>query len=92
MATNLDAIKRFFTSAHVLHMEDEIAQLRGQNAMLHLELMGALKPTPAAPAPPRQFPKFTPTKTSWESYVAEQMALQEKEEQPVDGTHSSGRV
>lgn len=86
----LDAIKRFFTSAHVLHMEAEIAQLRGQNAMLHLELMGALKPTPAAPAPPRQFPKFTPAKTSWESYVAEQMALQEVEETTHGAAQATG--
>jgi hypothetical protein len=84
----LEAIKRFLTSAHVLHLERECEYLRGQNAMLHVQLMEALKPTPA-PQVKREFPKFVAPKTSWESYLAEQIALQEKEE---DGTHSSGRV
>lgn len=79
MGTKLEALRRFFTSSHVLHMEAEIAQLRGQNNMLHLQLMEALKPTPAAPAVKREFPKFTPARTSWESYLAEQIALQEVE-------------
>ena len=80
----LTEIRRFFTSGHVLHMEAEIAQLRGQVAMLHLQLMEALKPTPAAPVAPRQFPKFAPpVKTSWESYLAEQIALQEKEDDGI---------
>lgn len=87
-SSKLDAIKRFLTSAHVLHMETEIAQLRGQVAMLHLQLMEALRPTPA-PAVKREFPKFTPAQTSWEAYLAAEIAKQEVEE--VDGTHSSGR-
>jgi hypothetical protein len=90
MVTKLETIKRFFTSAHILHMEAEIAQLRGHVAMLHLQLLEALKPAAPAPAVKREFPKFTPTRTSWESYLAEQMALQEIEE-VADGTYSSGR-
>lgn len=76
----LTEIKRFFTSAHVLHMEAEIAQLRGQVSMLHLQLMEALKPAPAAPVVKREFPKVKPQQTSWEAYLAEQIALQDKEE------------
>lgn len=90
----LTEIRKFFTSAHVLHMEAEIAQLRGQVAMLHLQLVEALKPAPPAPVAVRQpvFPKFTPAQTSWEAYLAEQIRLQEVEEEPADGTHSSGRI
>lgn len=91
MSTKLDAIRKFFTSAHVLHMEAEIAQLRGQVAMLHLQLMESLKPAVPAPAVKREFPKFTPVQTSWEAYLAEQIRLQEVEEEPADGTRSSGR-
>ena len=87
---NLETLKRFFTSPHVLHMERECEYLRGQNAMLLLELKEALRPRPA-PAVMRERPKFVPpVKTSWESYLAEQIAAQEKEE-VTDGTHSSGR-
>lgn len=82
----LDNIKKFFTSAHVLHMEAEIAHLRGQNAMLLLELKNALAPQPT-PHVKREFPKITPAKTSWETYLAAEIAKQEVE----DGTHSSGR-
>lgn len=76
--TWLDSLRRALTSAHVLHMEAEIAQLRGQVSMLHLQLIEALKPTPA-PAVKREFPKFKPAQTSWEAYLAEQIALQDKE-------------
>jgi hypothetical protein len=81
--TWIDTLRRALTSAHVLHMEAEITQLRGQVSMLHLQLMEALKPTPAAPAVKREFPKFTPARTSWESYLAEQIELQDKEENAV---------
>jgi hypothetical protein len=90
VVTKLDAIRRFLTSAHVLHMEAEIAQLRGQLAMLHLQLIEALKPAAPAPAVKREFPKFQPQQTSWEAYLAEQIRLQEEEE-VTDGPHSGGR-
>lgn len=90
----IESLRRALTSGHVLHMEVEIAQLRGQVAMLHLQLVEALKPTvPARAAVPKVpvFAKFTPQQTSWETYLAEQIRLQEIEEEPADGTHSGGR-
>ena len=88
----LTDIKRFFTSGHVLHMEAEIAQLRGQVAMLHLQLIEALKP-PVLPAVhiKREFPKFIPQQTSWEAYLAAEIAKQDAEDTAADGTHSGGR-
>lgn len=87
--TTLDAIKRFFTSAHILHLERECEYLRGQNNMLLLQLTEALRPKQTPVASPREFPKFTPVMTSWEQYRAAEIARQEAEEE--DGTHSSGR-
>ena len=82
----LDDIRKFFTPRYVLHLEREVELWRGQNTALLLQLQEALKPRVTAPAVKREFPKFAPAKTSWEAYLAEQIALQEKEE---DGTHSS---
>lgn len=92
MATKLEAIKQFFTSGYTLHLEAEVAHLRGQNAMLHIQLVEALKPAPPAPVVARQFPKFSPpVKTSWEAFRDAEIARQEKEDQEENGTHSSGR-
>ena len=81
MAINLENIRRFFTSRTILNLEREVEYLRGHNNQLLLELREVRSPKPA-----REFPKFTPVKTSWEKYLEEQIALQEKEE--IDGTHS----
>jgi len=84
----LDDLRKFFTPREVLQLQREVEYLRGHNNMLLLELREARSPK-AAPAVKREFPKFTPVKTSWEKYLEEQIALQEVED--VDGTHSSGR-
>ena len=87
LASNLrESWDALFKSAYVEHLETEIMTLRGHNNMLLLQLS-----TPkVAPAVKREFPKFTPVKTSWEKHVEEEMRKQELEETP-DGTHSSGR-
>lgn len=71
-----ELVRRFFTSRYVLHLENEVEHLRGQIDRLTMQLEMASKP----PARKVEFPKFTPTRTSWESYLAEQIALQDKEE------------
>lgn len=81
--------KDFFTPRYVLHLEREVEHLRGSNAMLLLELKNALVP-PIPVLSRRLPPKFVPPVTKWEAYLAEQIALQEKED-TADGTHSSGR-
>ena len=82
----LDDIRRFFTPRYVLHLEREVELWRGQNMSLLLQLQEALKPKAPVAHVAKQFPKFTPAKTSWEAYLADEIAKQEKEE---DGTHSS---
>jgi hypothetical protein len=75
----LDDLRKFFTPRYVLHLEREVELWRGQNMSLLLQLQEALKPTPVAHIK-REFPKFTPKQTSWEAYLAEEIAKQEKEE------------
>lgn len=75
----LSDIRALFTSRYVLHLESEVAHLRGNNQMLLLELKQALVPTPVAQVK-REFPKFKPAQTSWDAYLAEQIKLQEEEE------------
>lgn len=84
----LSSIRKFLTSSHVLHMEAEIAYLRGQNSMLQLQLIESLKPKQSVITTPRQHIPFKPAVTSWDAYLAAEIAKQEQEE---DGTHSSGR-
>jgi hypothetical protein len=77
--TWLEAIRRFFTSRYVLHLEREVELWRGQNMSLLLQLQEALKPT-VQPQVKREFPKVAPMRTSWESYLAEEIRKQEQEE------------
>lgn len=83
-------LRAALTPFYIKHLEAEIELLRGQNARLQLKLEDSFAPKTAAPAAPRQFPKFTPAKTSWEAFLAEEIAKQEQEESQ-DGTSGSGR-
>lgn len=82
----LEQLRKFFTPRYVLHLEREVELWRGQNMSLLLQLQEALKPKSPVAHIAKQFPKFTPAKTSWGAYLADEIAKQEKEE---DGTHSS---
>jgi hypothetical protein len=82
----LDDLKRLFTPRAILNLEREVEYLRGHNNMLLLQLREMSAPKLTAPTVKREFPKFTPARTSWESYLAEEIAKQEREDQ--DGAHS----
>ena len=81
----LDDIRRFFTSRTILNLEREVEYLRGHNNQLLMELREVRSPKPAMQVH-REFPKFTPVKTSWEKYLEEEIKRQELEEE--NGTHS----
>lgn len=89
----VDTLRGLLTSSYVQHLESEIAYLRGHNAQLLLQLTNTLAPKPAVHVNNRELLKVNPkpVKTNWEVYLAEQIALQEREEQEEDGAHSSGR-
>jgi hypothetical protein len=79
----LDDLKRFFTPRAILNLEREVEYLRGHNNMLLLQLREMSAPKITAPAVKREFPKFTPTKTSWEAFRDAEIAKQETEEAAI---------
>lgn len=76
----MEVIRSFFTSRYVLHLENEVEHLRGQIGRLTMQLEMVSRPPAPQPIRKVEFPKFTPTRTSWEAYRDEQIALQDKEE------------
>ncbi len=74
-----EAWSAVFVSRYVAHLEDEVIRLRAENARLQIKYEQAVAPKPAAAPIKREVPTFTPVKTSWESYLQEQITLQEQE-------------
>lgn len=69
-----------FVSRYTSHLEAENEQLKCEVSVLRLKLETALAPKPVVYAPrPTVQTVYKPARTSWESYLEEQIALQDKE-------------